>query len=67
MEGVQSQGLVEDLPGPRELFPGQPRIAEADVELDGIGIESEALSKHLEGPVKVAVVVKPVRLFVVFL
>jgi hypothetical protein len=67
VERIQGQGLMERSPGPGEFFPGQPGVSEAHVEVHGVGIERKALSKHLEGPVKIPVVVKPVRPFVVFL
>jgi hypothetical protein len=67
MERVQTQRLVEGSPGPGELFPGQSGIAEAHIKLDGVRVERKALSKHLEGPFEIPVVIQPVRLLVVFL
>jgi hypothetical protein len=67
VDGIQHQSLVKGPSGPGKFFSGQTGVAQPYVELHRIRIERKALPKHLEGPVKIAVAVKPVGLLVVFL
>ena len=67
MGRIEAKGLVKGPSGPGELLPSQPGVSQAYIELHRIRIERKALSKHFEGPVIISIVVKPVRLFVVFL
>ena len=67
MGGIQKKGLPEGFSGPGELLPGQPGITQPYVQLHSIRIEREALSKHLEGPVQIPIIIEPMRPFVVFL
>jgi hypothetical protein len=63
--GLQAQRVVEGLPGPGELLPGEAGVPEPDVQLHRIRVEGEPFLQRLEGRVVVPVVVEIVCALVV--
>ncbi len=65
--GIENERLLEGLPGPGVLLPGEPGVAEADVELDGVGVELESFLQGCECCFVVTAVILLVRTFIILL
>ena len=64
--GVEGDRLLERAPRPGELLPRQPGVAHAHMQLDGVGVQPQALAEHFDRLVVLSVVVQLVCAFVVF-
>src|SRR5439155_13864061 len=63
--GVETHGFLERVARPQILLPRQPGVPHADMQLDGVGIEPQAVSQGLDGCVVLGFVVELMRAFVV--
>ena len=64
---IEYERFFEAASGPGILLPGQPSVAEADVELDSAGIQCHGFTQQGERFVVLALVVEGVSALVVFL
>jgi hypothetical protein len=64
---IEDQRLLEAPPRPRELFAGQARVANTDVELYRVWVEGEAFAQDSQRFVVLGFVVERVRAFIVLL
>src|SRR5213596_1384966 len=64
--GIETPCLFERVPRPRELLAREPRIAHTDEQLDGVGIQPQALAQGIYSLVVLAFVVELMCTFVIF-
>jgi len=63
--GVEAHRFFESAARPRILLPREPGVPHAHMQLDGVRVESQALSQGLDGFVVLGFVVELMRAFVV--
>src|SRR5438309_359948 len=63
--GVEAHGFLEPAARPQILLPREPGVSHAHVQLDGVGVEPQALSQGLDRFVVLGFVVQLMRAFVV--
>jgi len=64
--GIETARLFERAPCPRVFFAREPGVAHTDKQLDGVGIQAQALAQRIYGLVVLTFVVKLMCTFVIF-